>query len=205
MLPDTSKALQIVLAMNDFTELKAGADYLIDLKYGTTDNFMNENVYREFNRAFLHKLAAEKFFNAVKNLKKEKPKFKFIVFDVLRPRSIQWLLWNKVKGTDQQKYIANPESGSNHNYGMAIDLSILDENNNELDMGTAFDEFADLSQPKLESQFIEQNKLTSQQIKNRLLLRGCMESAGFKQLSTEWWHFDALPKAEIREHYKIVE
>ena len=146
---DTAKTLQTVLEINDFIELQTGPDYLIDLKYAGTDNFMQENVYGEFNRAFLHKLAAENFFTAVKNLKKIMPTYKFIIFDVLRPRSTQWLLWNKVKGTDQQKYIANPQSGSNHNYGMAIDLSILDENKNELDMGTAFDEFADLSQPKL--------------------------------------------------------
>jgi D-alanyl-D-alanine dipeptidase len=32
-----------------------------------------------------------------------------------------------------------------------------------------------------------------------------MEGGGFKTFPYEWWHFDALPLAEVRANYKIVE
>lgn len=201
----TLESLQLVLKSPEFIEIKDSAYFKIDLKYATADNFMNENVYHEFNKAFLHELAAHKLYEAATKLKNHNSMYKFIIYDVLRPRSVQWKMWNKVKGTDQQQYIANPENGSNHNFGMAVDLSILDENNKVLDMGTGFDEFDIRSQPKFEEQHLVDNKLTIKQVQNRHLLRNCMEQSGFKQLSTEWWHFDALPKAVIRAQYKIVE
>jgi D-alanyl-D-alanine dipeptidase len=205
MSSQTVQSLKVVLASSDFVELTNSDLMRIDLKYATTDNFMNENVYGEFNRAFLHSHAAEKLFRAAHNLKEIKPNYKFVIYDVLRPRSVQWIMWNKVKGTYQQDYLANPDRGSNHNFGMAVDLSIEDENSQAIDMGTGFDEFDELSQPRHEDRFLSEKKLLTQCLANRLLLRGCMEAAGFNQLSTEWWHFDALPRAEIREKYKIVE
>jgi D-alanyl-D-alanine dipeptidase len=205
MSSDTFQSLQIVLHSQDFVELIDSDYYVIDLKYATTDNFMNENVYKEFNRAFLHSHAAEKLEKAAFKLKELKPNYKFIIYDVLRPRSVQWKMWNKVKGTHQQQYIANPEEGSSHNYGMAVDLSILDDKGQVLDMGAGFDEFDDISQPQYESKFRAEKRLTSTHIENRNLLRACMEPVGFKQFSTEWWHFNALPFSEIRNHFKIVE
>ena len=205
MSSETLASLKVVLNSSDFVELKSDENFVINLKYASVDNFMGENVYHEFNRAFLHKLAAEKLFAAATKLKSIKPGYKFIIYDVLRPRSVQWKMWNKVKGTYQQQYIANPENGSNHNFGMAVDLSILNSAGDVLDMGTGFDEFDERSQPKYEEKFFLEKKLSALHIENRNLLRSCMEGSGFKQLSTEWWHFDALPRAEIRARYKIVE
>jgi zinc D-Ala-D-Ala dipeptidase len=205
MSSETYQSLQVVLKSNDFVELLNSDFYVIDLKYATTDNFMGENVYNEFNRAFLHKHAAEKLKYAAVALKKAEPNFKFIIYDVLRPRSVQWKMWNIVKGTEQEEYIADPELGSSHNYGMAVDLSIVDKNGVPLDMGSGFDEFSEKSQPKLEQKLFVENKLSAQHISNRNLLRACMEPAGFKQFSSEWWHFNALPYAEIRQNFTIVE
>lgn len=205
MSSETYQSLQIVLQSQEFVELKNSEFYIIDLKYASADNFMNENVYNEFNRAFLHSHAAEKLRKAALKLKELKPNYKFIIYDVLRPRSVQWKMWNKVKGTHQEQYIANPEVGSSHNYGMAVDLSIIDENGQVLDMGAGFDEFDDISQPKYEAKFRAENRLSLAHIENRNLLRACMEPVGFKQFTTEWWHFNALPFAEIRTHFRIVE
>lgn len=205
MSSETYKSLQVVLKSEDFVELYNSDLYVIDLKYASTDNFMRENVYNEFNRAFLHKHAAEKLRLAALKLKELKPRFKFIIYDVLRPRSVQWKMWNLVKGTDKEEYIADPEIGSSHNYGMAIDLSILNEKGEVLDMGSGFDEFDEKSQPKLEEKFLAENKLSQTHIENRNLLRACMEPVGFKQFSSEWWHFNALPFIEIREKFTIVE
>lgn len=201
----TLSSLQFVLEQPYFAELKTGDLWLIELKYATEDNFMNENMYHEFNRAFLHQDAVEKLTAAARELKKLKPNYRFIIYDALRPRSVQWKMWNKVKGTDHQQYIANPESGSNHNFGMAIDLSIVDERGKPLNMGTGFDEFSEMSQPRYEDRYIASGELTPRHLENRKHLKSAMEGAGFKQLSTEWWHFDALAKADIRARYQIVE
>lgn len=198
-------SFQFLSASKDFVELKASDGIALDLKYASTDNFVGQNMYGEYNRAYLHKIAAEKLFKAVKNLEAVNPEYKLVIYDALRPRSVQYVLWDKVKGTDRQKYVANPKGGSIHNFGFALDISILDESGKPLDMGTPFDDFTDLAQPRLEQQFLQEGKLTGQQIKNRLLLRKVMEDAGFIQLPLEWWHYDALPKAELKSRFKIVE
>lgn len=205
MTPTTADSLKFVLSSPDFIELKNSDLFLIELKYATEENFMNENVYHEFNRAFLHYHAAEKLHNAAKILKSKCPGHKFIIYDVLRPRSVQWKLWNKVKGTHQQEYIANPERGSVHNFGMAVDLSVVNEKNEVLNMGSNFDDFIELSQPKHEEKFLANNKLNRECYNNRLLLRNCMEEAGFIQQIDEWWHFDAKLRNEVRANYAIVE
>jgi D-alanyl-D-alanine dipeptidase len=205
MSRDTLESLKIVLASPEFVELKESALMRIDLKYATAANFMNENVYGEFNRAFLHAVAFEKLMTAVKFLKEKKPEYKFIIYDTLRPRSVQSIMWNRWEGPNREDYIANPEKGSSHNFGMAVDLSILDESEKVLDMGTGFDDFDELSEPRQEERFLAELKLTPEQIANRKLLRTCMERAGFRQLSTEWWHFEALPLSEVRANFRIVE
>jgi D-alanyl-D-alanine dipeptidase len=118
---------------------------------------------------------------------------------------VQWILWEYVVGTDRQKYVANPKGGSIHNYGFALDLSILDETGEELDMGTSFDDFSRLAQPRYEEKFLAEGKLSGIQIGNRRLLRGVMEAAGFNSLRLEWWHFNALPRAEVKANYRIIE
>jgi D-alanyl-D-alanine dipeptidase len=113
---------------------------------------MKKNVYGDFHQCFLQEIAAAKFSEAVRQLQQEKPGWKFVVFDCLRPRSIQEKLFEVVKGTAQQPYVANPKTGSIHNYGFAIDLSLEDETGHELDIGSGFDDFSPLSRPDQERQ-----------------------------------------------------
>lgn len=200
------RSVDFLLKSADFVELKHGQDFHIDLRYASANNFVGHDMYGpHFRKAFLHRIAAEMLFAALGHLKSENPKLSFIVFDALRPRSIQRILWEHVKGTDGEQYIANPDRGSLHNFGFAVDLSILDENGRELDMGAGFDDFRPIAQPQLEDQFFANGALTSLHLQNRRLLRKVMETAGFKQLPHEWWHFDALPRSEVRDRFQIVE
>jgi D-alanyl-D-alanine dipeptidase len=189
----------------DYVDLAAFPHVRVDLKYATTDNFMGIDMYGPFRKAFLHKDAAAMFRKAVDLLEKDHPGYSFIVFDALRPHSVQWIMWDRVKDTPQRKYVANAEIGSPHNFGMAVDLSLLDEKGKELDMGTPFDSFSEVSEPQLEEKFLKEGKLTKAQMENRLILRRAMTGAGFIQLSHEWWHYNGLPEPEIRKKYKIVE
>lgn len=194
-----------IFSMPDFVALNESQSLVIDLRYATTNNFLGRNLYGAFNRAYLHKIAADKLEHAIAKLRALKPSYKVIIFDALRPRSVQYVLWDAVKNTEQQTYIADPEKGSIHNFGMAVDLSILDEAGQELDMGTPFDDFTPLAQPQLEDDFLKEGKLTERQIENRRLLRRIMEDAGFIHLPYEWWHFDALPQSEVRGKFIIIE
>jgi D-alanyl-D-alanine dipeptidase len=177
----------------------------IDLRYATLNNFTEKNIYGDFRSAWLHEIAAEKFRKAVEILQFQKPQWGFLVFDALRPRSAQWQLWNYLEGSDKQSYVADPRRGSLHNYGFAIDLTLLNDQGKEIDMGTGFDDFSDLAQPRREEEMIALGQLSNQQKQNRMLLRQVMEDAGFDQLEFEWWHFDAGKGAEIREKHIIVE
>lgn len=200
-----AQALKSIAGSRDYVELLPAQGFKIDLRYATKNNFVGQNLYGDFNRAFLHREAAEKLMKAQADLKIRDPHLHLHIFDALRPRSVQIRMWDKVKGTDGEKYVGNPEKGSVHNFGFAVDITISDSKGRELDMGTPFDAFTPLSQPKLEEAFLVEGKLTARQIENRRLLRGVMERAGFLQLPSEWWHFDALPASEVRAKYKVVE
>lgn len=200
-----SDSLQSLGDSPDFSAVDTIPGVAVDLRYASTNNFMKENLYGQFNRAFLHTLAFNKLKQAAANLQKIKPGWKLLVYDGLRPRSVQWQLWNRVKGTDQQPYVANPVRGSIHNYGFAVDLTLQNAEGHEVDMGTAFDHFGKLAQPALEQKYLKQGQLTEAQVANRKLLRKVMEDAGFIQLPIEWWHFDALPKKQVKSKYAIFE
>jgi D-alanyl-D-alanine dipeptidase len=101
-------------------------------------------------------------------------------------------------------YLANPIRGSIHSYGMALDITILDQAGAELDMGTGFDDMTDLSHPALEQGFLAAGKLTGQQVANRQLLREAMFEAGFLGINTEWWHFDCGDRNVVRETFRRV-
>lgn len=166
---------------------------------------MNADVYDGFHRCFLSPLAFAMFSQACEKLKNQHPQLKFLIWDALRPRSIQAQFYEHLAGTPLQSYVAAPQPGSLHNFGMALDLTLQTKAGVELDMGTGFDDFRDLAQPKFEKTFLETGELTSQQLENRLLLRGLLEGEGFKVLDHEWWHFNALPKGQVFGKHPVLE
>ena len=77
-------------------------------------------------------------------------------------------------------YIAK---NSSHSRGSAIDLTLLDmRTGKELDMGSPFDLFSEVSHP-------DYNGITPEQYENRMLLQNVMVRNGFCPLDCEWWHF----------------
>ena len=102
------------------------------------------------------------------------------VFDGYRPLSVQKKMWARVP---VEGYVANPAKGSNHNRGMAVDVTLVDSRGRRLAMPSAYDEFSERSHRDYPGG-------TRQERKNRQLLREVMEAGGFHGISTEWWHFD---------------
>jgi D-alanyl-D-alanine dipeptidase len=189
----------------DLLDLSALPNVFVELRYNGTNNFMNQDLYQGFNKAYLHSLAYVKFTKACDLLKRKQPHLKFLVYDALRPRSVQVLMYDFVSNTPMKDYVAEPKLGSLHNFGMAIDLTLMDEHRRPLDMGTEFDDFTVKAQPKAETELLIRGELTPLQIKNRMLLREVMEESGFTQLPHEWWHYNALPAEQVRGQLPIVE
>ncbi len=179
---------------------------IVDLKYADPDNFMGRAVYGDFKRAYLRPAAAEKLARASEILRTRFPNLRILVGDALRPRSVQRKMWKLVVNTPQQRYVANPATGSMHNYGAAVDVTLYDaEAGNRLDMGTPLDHFGPLAQPALETTYLKTGELTQVQYNNRLILRKAMQDAGWHILRIEWWHFNAFPKNYVRRNYSIIE
>jgi zinc D-Ala-D-Ala dipeptidase len=189
----------------DFRALDSIAGIVVDLRYATTDNFVRRNVYAGYDCAWLHVEAAEKLEHAVALLRTEAPDMTLVVLDALRPHRIQVALWDALAGTGLQMYLAPPEIGSLHSYGMALDVTLRNVDGRELDMGTGFDAMVSASHPEYEARSVTEGTLTPQHVANRLLLRNTMTAAGFYPISTEWWHFDATAdKAHVRARYTRV-
>ena len=168
-------------------------------------NFFRENYYNGLSKAYLRKEIAIKLSKAQKILRTRHPGYFLLILDAARPRSVSRLMYEKMKGTKFEKYVANPNKGSMHNYGVAVDISLVDQKGEELDMG-----FSPFRKSALEIywQFAKMKlglNLNEKQIENRKLLSETMISAGFLPLSHEWWHFNGMAKDLARQKYQIIE
>jgi D-alanyl-D-alanine dipeptidase len=176
----------------------------VDLKYSSTDNFIQEDVYGALQRCYLRPEAAQKLKKAQELLQREHPGWSLLIYDGVRPHHIQALMWEKLDIPFKRNYLAPPWEGSVHNYGCAVDLTLTDHTGAPLDMGTPFDFFGKEAQPQLEAGLLAQGKLTETQVENRKLLRRIMKQAGFYDIQTEWWHFNAVSNAAVRKKYTRI-
>lgn len=157
-------------------------DVELDLRYASSNNVCKIKLYKN-NVCYLHKDAAEAFKKAIKIASEQNLRFK--IFDGFRPISVQRIMYNKFPEEKNNKisFISNPDSGSiPHCRGVAVDLTLIDKNNNELDMGSDFDEFSEISYHNCTS-------ISKQAIGNRKILLEIMTKAGWDFYSKEWWHY----------------
>ncbi len=152
----------------------------LDIRYATNNNFVGKQVYPEA-RAFLQKPAAKAVHKVHKKLKKQG--LGLVIYDGYRPWAITRLFW-EVTPEDKRKFVANPEKGSKHNRGCAIDLGIYDlKTGAAIPMPSGYDEFTERASP-------DYTGGTETERANRDLLRKLMEDEGFTVNANEWWHFD---------------
>ncbi|MEO1172442.1 MAG: M15 family metallopeptidase [Myxococcota bacterium] len=178
----------------------------LDIRYATRDNFTGQVLY-PVARCLLRREVASMLVKAQAYLDEHHPGYVFRLKDCYRPRSVQRKMWEMVKGTPSQSYVANPwsKTGSVHNYGCAVDLTLNGPDGNEVDMGTPYDSFLKLSQPRHEAQYLAEGKLSAEQVQHRKRLRSAMTEAGFKIIRNEWWHFDAWQGPALRKRYQILD
>jgi D-alanyl-D-alanine dipeptidase len=168
------------LAINDttFVNLKDySQDFMYDMKYATDDNFLKAKVY-DCAECYLRYKTVKALIEANRKFMKKGLKIK--LFDCYRPLDIQKKMWKIVSNP---KYVANPSTGSIHNRGGAVDITLVDFEGKELDMGTAFDFFGNEASHDYPG--------FSKTVKsNRNLLKNIMIQAHFNSFDSEWWHYN---------------
>ncbi len=152
-------------------------DVILDIRYATPDNFTGQVLYPSA-RCFLVKDAAYALVRVQHDLKKYGYRLK--VYDGYRPLSVQKKMWAILPNPE---YVADPATGSRHNRGYAVDLTILDLDGNPVEMPTDYDDFS----PKAHRDYQD---IPAAAIVHRHLLEEVMVRHGFIPLPSEWWHFD---------------
>jgi D-alanyl-D-alanine dipeptidase len=174
--PPTVRSV-VAIRTEDFKDIaKLDSSIILDIRYATANNFTKAQIY-DCPACLLRPEAAAALVKAHKALKKKGLGLK--MFDCYRPRPYQQRLWDKVPNPD---YVTPPQKGSMHSRGAAVDLTLVDANGKELDMGTPYDFFG------VEAH-TDNTRLPKKVLENRTLLQKAMNAAGFKGIRTEWWHF----------------
>ncbi len=148
-----------------------------DMRYATTNNFVEAQMY-DCPACYLRPEVAIAVGKAHRKLQ-EAGYGGLKMFDCYRPRPIQQKLWDKVPNAS---YVTPPWRGSMHNKGLAVDLTIIDSNGMQLDMGTKFDFFGKEGHHTY-------MKHSPEILANRKLLKETMYAVGFRHIRTEWWHY----------------
>lgn len=171
--------------MNDIKKLIP--NIIFDLRYATVNNFMKKKLYPEITTTYARYAAVKALQEVQIELNKQDLGLK--IFDAYRPYSITENMWEPIK---DERYVANPQNGSGHNRGIAIDLTIINlKTQQELLMGTGYDNFSDTAHQTFSA-------LPTDVLNNRKKLKSLMEKNGFKALETEWWHY-SLPNSKDYE------
>lgn len=178
----------------------------IHMVYSTPYNFMGRVLYEGLDEAYLIPEAIEKLRKANELLRKKRLDLHLVVYDAARPRSIQEQMWKVVENTDLQDFVANPNKsgGGPHNYGVAVDVTLVDCTGHPIPMGSEYDYFGDRSRVDLEAQLIENGEINHRELKNRQLLREIMTEAGWLVEPSEWWHFNAMPLSEASQKLNVI-
>jgi D-alanyl-D-alanine dipeptidase len=179
-LPDTA-----FVRLSDYSP-----DFSYDLRYATSDNFMEEAVY-DCPKCYTRVKTARALIAANREFMDKGVRIRY--FDCYRPNSVQYRMWEIVPNP---QYVANPRKGSIHNRGGAVDITLETLEGTPLDMGTDFDFFGKRA-------YHDNRDLPQKILDNRSLLRETMEKYGFSSVRTEWWHYNlkaaySYPVADFR-------
>ncbi len=152
----------------------------LEVRYATTNNFLSSVFYSE-ERAFLQRPAAQALVRAQQKLKAKG--YGLLIHDGYRPWYVTKVFWDATPEA-QHIFVANPATGSRHNRGCAVDLTLYDlQTGKPVEMVSTYDETTDRAYPDYPGG-------TSLQRWHRRLLREAMEAEGFTVYEAEWWHFD---------------
>lgn len=177
---------------------------LRDLAFAVEPSYYNQGIKGALEDAYLRQSVADRLLRADSLLPSG---YTLKVYDGYRPICVQQHLWDyyreQVAKNPQNNNLTEEEidfktsffvskpsydvkQPSLHNTGGAVDVTIIDVNGNELNMGTCFDDFSD----KAWTNHFEEYEQDEEVRNNRRLLYWTMIYAGFTNLPSEWWHYD---------------
>ena len=159
---------------------KLDDEFQLDIRYASTNNFMRSKFYKN-ERAFFNMSAADRLIEAKNDLKELG--YGIIIYDAYRPWFVTKMFWD---GTPEnlKHFVANPENGSSHNKGCAIDIGLYDiETGESIVMISGYDEFTERAYPN----YMGGSK---KQMDIRDMLIQVMERNDFTVYEYEWWHFN---------------
>ncbi len=159
---------------------KLDDEFQLDIRYASTNNFMRSKFYKN-ERAFFNMNAADRLIEAKNDLKKLG--YGIIIYDAYRPWFVTKMFW---EGTPEnlKHFVANPENGSSHNKGCAIDIGLYDiETGKSIVMISGYDEFTERAYPNYMGGSKKQRDI-------RDMLIQVMERNDFTVYEYEWWHFN---------------
>lgn len=169
---------------------------ILEIRYAGTNNFTGRKIpgYKE-PLAILTTDAIRALRDAQKELNTKGYCLK--IYDAYRPQQavdffVEWSRDNSDTLMKPQYYPNNRKgdlfaldyiaSQSGHSRGSTVDVTLVDMNNNEIDMGSRYDYFGPVSHHN-------SNLISDSQKQNRQLLKNIMEKHGFSSYSKEWWHY----------------
>ncbi|MBT8280545.1 MAG: M15 family metallopeptidase [Muriicola sp.] len=177
---DTPKPFPSLKELSDTTFVRLAnysPDFSYEMRYATTNNFLKTKVY-DCPECYTRKKTAVALIAANKEFNKRGYRIRF--FDCYRPNSVQYKMWEIYPNP---QYVANPDKGSIHNRGGAVDITLETLDGKVLDMGTDFDYFG----REAHHDYLE---MSEEVLRNRTLLKEVMEENGFWSVRTEWWHYN---------------
>jgi CubicO group peptidase (beta-lactamase class C family)/D-alanyl-D-alanine dipeptidase len=152
----------------------------LDIRYASDNNFLSTPLYTSA-KAYLQKPAAEALARVNKKLAEQG--YGLLIHDGYRPWAVTKVFWEATP-EKQRIFVADPEKGSRHNRGCAVDLTLYDRKAGKpVEMVGGYDEMSDRS-------YAHYPGGTSLQRWQRDVLRRAMEAEGFSVYDAEWWHFD---------------
>ena len=174
-------------------------DVVLDIRYYSEYNFVGKRVnsYEE-PLALLTKEAARALASVADKLREKGYRIK--IYDAYRPQIAvdHFAAWAADPNDDKMKSDFYPELDksvlfdygyiahySGHSRGCTVDMTLCDSSGKEIDMGSTFDYFGEISHP-------DYTGITDEQYSNRMLLRNAMTEGGFRPCATEWWDFTLL-------------
>ena len=197
---------------------------IVDLKYSSEDNFVGKDMYGELEAAYFVREFADRVAHAQRILQSRHPEYTLLIYDAARPISVQRYMHQLVQGTEFEDFVADGTRGGRHNYGVAVDLTIVHKDGTPLEMGADFDEFSDAaavkgtpdtSDPKTRCvevyeayilSLVAQGIISAEATNNRILLIEVMHEAGLVPYRREWWHFEEIMSmSETRNRYQLLD
>ena len=171
-------------------------DILLDIRYYSSFNFVGERIDGyELPLAFITKKTAIALKNVSEQIRKQGLRFK--IYDAYRPQKAvdHFVRWASDINDIRMKESFYPEvdkkdlfeagyiaARSSHSRGSTVDLTLFSDQGYDLDMGSPFDYFGEISHPDYQD-------ISEKQHENRMLLRDLMVKNGFIPYEKEWWHF----------------